>query len=367
MSSPASVPLQVQTTDPHWVKPERYSWFERQALRVVKDERDLLFVKVIVAVSVTLLPSAVLMVALPTWLTLLLGPLHLAAVFGAFGGRFMLLLHALCHRQAFRRGWQWVWVWFCWVLCPLFGCTPTAFYVHHIGMHHPENNMEDDLSSTLPYQRDRFLHFLHYWARFFWFGYFHIPRYFRLRGRTKLYRSLLLGEVAWALGTAALLYLDWAAGLVVLLVPFCMIRWFMMCGNFAQHSFVDVDDAENPYRNSTCLTNTIYNHKAYNDGYHIVHHLKPNLHWLEMAEWYEKNVAEFARHDAIVFDGIRNNQQVWWLLMTGQYEVLARHMVDFKGRTLEERVAFLKGRVQRQRGRIRGLLEQEAAPVPATR
>jgi hypothetical protein len=105
--------------------------------------------------------------------------------------------------------------------------------------------------------------------------------------------------------------------------------------------------------------NTGYNHKCYNDGYHIVHHVKPTMHYTEMAQWYDDHIDEFAHQDAIVFDGIRNNQKVWWLLMSGNYGELADHLVDFKGRTRDERIAFLQDRVRRQRGHIKGFLERE--------
>jgi hypothetical protein len=83
------------------------------------------------------------------------------------------------------------------------------------------------------------------------------------------------------------------------------------------------------------------------------------MHFTDMAQWYDDHLDEFARQDAVVFDGIRNNQQVWWLLMTGNYGYLADRLVDFKGRTRDERIAFLKDRVQRQRGPIKGFLERE--------
>lgn len=355
--------MAVTTTDPRWIRPTRYGWLDQAMLRVLRDERDLLFMQVLTALTVVLIPFLVVLFVAPTWLTLLLAAPYWVTVYVGFGGRYMLLLHALCHRPAFRREFGWLNSYAMWFIGPLFGSTPTSFFVHHMGMHHPENNLEHDLSSTMPYQRDRFGHFLHYWARFFLFGYVHFPRYFRIRQRTKLYRNLLIGEFSWLAAVIGLLYVDWAFALVVLVIPFCIIRWFMMCGNFAQHAFVDVDDAGNPYRNSTCLTNTRYNHKCYNDGYHIVHHIKPTLHWLEMATWYEQHVDEFARQDAIVFDGIRNNQRIWYLLMTQQYDVLANHMVDFRGRTVEERIVLLKSRVQRQRGAIRGFVERELVPV----
>ncbi|MEQ1504464.1 MAG: fatty acid desaturase [Myxococcota bacterium] len=351
--------MAMTTPDPRWIRPTNPGWVDRVAWQVVRDERDTLFVKVLGLASLLLIPSAIGLFLAPTWLTLALAVPYLYLVYGGFGGRYMLLVHALCHRPAFNKGWEWLFPYTTWVLGPLFGSTPTSFFAHHMGMHHPENNLESDLSTTLPYQRDRFGHFVHYWARFFVFGLIHLVRYFRLRHRDKLLRSLMIGEVAWFSAVALGLWVDWAATLVVLIVPYCLIRWFMMCGNFAQHAFVDVDDPGNAYRNSTCLTNTRYNHKCYNDGYHIVHHLKPALHWTEMATWYEERVDEFARQDAVVFSGIRNNQQVWVLLMTGRYDVLAAHLVDFHGRSLDERIAFLKDRVRRRRGEPRGFLELE--------
>lgn len=51
--------------------------------------------------------------------------------------------------------------------CPFYGLPPGMYKFHHIIMHHKEDNIHPlDLSSTMPYQRDNFFHFLHYWLRF---------------------------------------------------------------------------------------------------------------------------------------------------------------------------------------------------------
>jgi fatty acid desaturase len=293
---------------------------------------------------------------------------HLGIVFVLWGGRYMLMLHAMCHRVTWKRDSDWLNLYAMNGLGILFGSTPNSFFAHHMGMHHPENNLERDLSSTLAYRRDRFGDFLHYWGRFAILGLYHVPHYFKIRGRHKLRWSLISGEVAWLAIVLALGLLNPAATAAVIVLPWALLRWFMMCGNFAQHAFVDVDDPGNCYRNSTCLTETPYNHKAYNDGYHIVHHIKPGLHWTEMATWFDEHAADFAANDAVVFRGIRNNQAVWWLLMTGRYDVLAEHLVDYRGRSQEEKIAFLQGRVQRTLGSLPSWARREApltAPILA--
>lgn len=52
------------------------------------------------------------------------------------------------------------------MLCPFFGMPSGVYYFHHVIMHHIENNVFPyDVSSTMHYQRDNMLHFLHYWLR----------------------------------------------------------------------------------------------------------------------------------------------------------------------------------------------------------
>lgn len=354
------MPETVETTDPKWTGDE-YNALERIFLPLMKDERDMIFLRTSAKITFTVWPMVILLFLSPGWLIGLLAVPYIAFVFVFFGGRYGLMLHAVGHRPVFKREYRWLGHYVPWVLGPLLGHTPTSFAAHHMFMHHAENNMLGDGSSTLPYERDRFLHFLHYWARFFFVGYLHLPRYLWLRGRRKIAIRFALGELSWMVGVAAAaLFLNWAAALVVFVIPMLMMRWLMMCGNFAQHSFVDLDDPDNGFKNSTNLTNTRYNHKAYNDGYHIVHHIKPAMHWSDMARYYEDNVERFAEQDAIVFDGIRDNQSVWFLLMTHNYDKLANHLVDYKGRTHEEKVELLQSRVRRTRGSIPGFLKIES-------
>jgi fatty acid desaturase len=122
----------------------------------------------------------------------------------------------------------------------------------------------------------------------------------------------------------------------------------MMAGNWGQHAFIDADAPANCYRNSITCVNTVYNHKAFNDGYHIVHHLKPALHYTEMAQEFIDNQADYVRERAIVFQGI-DFFGVWFLLMTKNYRALAKRYVNLEAtpKSEAEIIALLKQRTAR--------------------
>lgn len=351
------------TTDPTTPAPGPRNALERWFAPKLRDPRDIVFVRTAAELTWKLaIPGALFFAGvLPLWLA----PVWWVWATARYLARYTLMLHATCHRPLFTRDHP-VWNGFItWVIGPFLGHTPNSFYVHHMGMHHPENNLGEDLSSTLAYRRDSLGHFVHYWARFFFVGQVHLVRYLWHRRRTRLVKRFVRGEVAWFSTMALLTWLAPGPTFVVFLMPFLVVRYLMMAGNWSQHAFVDVDDPGNAYKNSTCLINTPYNQMCFNDGYHIVHHIKPSLHYTEMATWMYDHIEEFGRQDAIVFDGLENNQTVWWYLMTRNYDALAEHMVDLPcapERTHDEKVAFLKDRVQRQVGTVRKLVE--LAPHP---
>jgi fatty acid desaturase len=102
------------------------------------------------------------------------------------------------------------------------------------------------------------------------------------------------------------------------------------------------------YRSAIVCINTAYNRLAFNDGYHIGHHLKPNLHWRGMPAEFLDNRAAYAREGAIVFEGL-DYYRILFLLLTKQYRVLARHCVQLggPGRSDDEIVDMLRDRTAR--------------------
>lgn len=345
------------TTDPRCNPEERADFVDELAVKLIKDPRDRIFVRVQLGILLSSFPLALLLFV-PGVFSWYLVPVYYATIL-YWMPRYILMLHAVLHRPIFPRERGWMNNIVSWVIGPLFGQTPTSVFVHHIGMHHVEDNQREDLSTTIYYQRDSFLHWLHYWARFYFVGTLHLYQYLVRTKRKKLAKSLVVGELSWLALTVLMSLVNWQATLVVLVIPLLFIRVMFMTGNWGQHAFVDVDDPTNAYKHSTCLINVPYNHRCYNDGYHIVHHLHGNMHWSEMPDHFHKNIDEYVKNDAIVFSGLGNNQTVWWCLMTGQYERLAEYVVPFQGRSKAETVAWLKSRTQRRLGTIKGIFEFE--------
>jgi len=332
---------------------------DRIFLPWLADARDVAFTRALADVVVYVLPFSVALFLLPTpWLAVF-GPLYLAHVFVNYAARIVLMLHAVTHRPVFLRRFRAADALFTKALPLIVGLPPFAYNLHHRLMHHRENVSESDLSGTAEYQRDNLLQFVHYLVRFAFFGYVHIASWGFRRGL----RREVLEMLAWSLaGYAVVGVLTWwmpGPMLFLAILPYLLLRVFLMAGNWSEHAFVEVDDPTDSWRNSVCLLNTGFNHRAYNAGYHLVHHIVPSLHWADHPAWLEEHRAELALHDVLMFDGVRSNQQVWWKLMTGDYHFLAERMVDPMNRrpSIEERIAFLKSRVKRTRGTRKGLLE----------
>jgi hypothetical protein len=260
----------------------------------------------------------------------------------------ILMLHNTMHRPFIRRP-RLLGKVHPYLMTSLFGI-PTGYMEHHVAMHHVENNLAEDLSSTMKFQRDNFLHFLFYFSRFFALIIIELPSYLARNKRGTLARRVVVAELLHWLLVAGACLIDLRGGLVGFLLPLCVVRFLMMMGNWGQHAFIDEKDPGNNLLNSITCINAGYNHKAFNDGYHIGHHVKANRHWTEMPGDFLANEGRYAREGAIVFHGI-DFFIVSVLLFTHQYGFLARRFVRLEGdtRTDAEVVAFLKTRVKRIR------------------
>jgi Fatty acid desaturase len=334
-------------TDPVYTPKTTYTGYEKFWLRYINDPRDLPFIHLLTGIHLMVLPAAVILYT-PVlqgwyWWLLYIPYFYVSQLY--FKGRFGLMLHCISHRKLFKKGFMWINDWIIWGICPFFGHTPETYFVHHMAMHHVENNMPDDGSSTLRYQRDSLWGFIQYVSRFLTLGFRDTFMYLFNRKWKKFYMRLSFGEISFYLFCIAMCFVNLQATLWIFIIPFVFARIVMMIGNWAQHAFVHTED---PEENTINCINTKYNHTCWNDGYHAVHHLRPALHYTDIPGEFLKQKDEFAKTKVLVFDGIHYLHIFLWL-MTKRYDKLAANLVNVNNMfaSEEEAIALMKERTKK--------------------
>ncbi len=340
---------QVPTITDRLYQPAADTLINRMFIRLLRDKRDMPFLNLIIHMSLTLIPLGVaLFFPLPPalWWTAALIYIYLSNF--KFKSPYGLMLHCISHRRLFRHQYNWLMIHIIWVLGPFIGHTPQTYFSHHMGMHHAENNMPEDESSTMPYQRDSLKDFLRYLGSFLVQGMYNLVTYLKRRNRKQLAKKALEGELSFFFLCAVLLFVNAKATLIVFVLPFLLLRLIMMVGNWTQHSMVDPDDPANPYKNCITTINVKYNHKCWNDGYHSSHHARPALHWSEHPVVFQQTLDTYAANKAIVFDGL-DFGAVFLCLITKNYKKLATHLININGTFANEGEAIdvLKLRTRR--------------------
>ncbi len=333
-------------TDPTEVPTYPDGPISRWCKKALVEPRDEVFVRLTLRmVAIQTVAMAVLFVTLHY--TRIPAIIPMAAYFALWGyvtPPIILMLHCTMHRK-FIQSPKWLDKAHPLAMSFYFGM-PTGYRDHHIGMHHVEDNMRNDLSSTLRYRRDSFLNFLVYFSRFFFFSIIELPIYLWRRKRFAMARHAVFGEMAHIAVVIGAMFIDWRWGLSAFLLPMVTCRFMMMVGNWGQHAFVNVERKNNGVANAISCINSRYNKRCFNDGYHVGHHLRANSHWTEMPGDFLANREKYAKEGALVFEGL-DFFFVSVLLWFGRYDILAKRFVRLgEPRSDEEIIAMLKERVK---------------------
>lgn len=337
-------------TDPIYQEDKPLTQLDKFFTSLIYDKRDLPFVYLTIRITLVLVPLAVILYlpGIPNSLWWMAAATYFFFNNFVFKGSFGLMLHCTSHRIFFKKKYQFLNYYLPWFLGLFFGQTPETYYSHHIWMHHPENNLEEDKSSTMHYQRDSFRSFLQYFLNFFFLGMVELVSYFNKKNRKNLIVKCLVGEFFFLFLCIGLSFISFKATLVVFILPFLISRFIMMVGNWTQHAFVAAEDPGNAYKNSITCINVKYNHKCWNDGYHITHHLKPGMHWTNHPVEFMKTLPKYAENKAIVFQGI-GFLGIFFHLMRKDYEKLAEYVVNINNTfaSKEEVIELMKHRTRR--------------------
>lgn len=339
----------LQTVHDPVFQKKTHNVIDRFFLPYIRDERDLPFIYLCIKLTFIIIPIAIILFTplFSGWYWWMVAAVYAGLVL-YFAGPYTLMLHNTSHRKLFKKEYNLGNHYIPWVLAPFMGQTPETYFSHHLGMHHLENNLHDDKSSTMKYQRDSFTDFCKYFLSFLFLGVAELAIYFKRKNLHKLFKMVVRGETLYIIFVIILGFINLQATLYVLILPLVIVRFSMMSGNWGQHAFIDPETPANNYRNSITCINHFYNRHCFNDGYHIGHHLKPNLHWTEMPVDFQQNQHLYAKENAVVFEGL-DYMGVWFNLMFKRYDNLASHFVNIGDRfqSKEEIIKMLKYRTKR--------------------
>jgi len=309
---------------------------------VLIDKRDHLLLQTLIKSFVIIFPSGIYM--LFTEFNILKSFLYLSFLVCPLMIPYSNLIHVVIHKKMFKNEYKILEYIHYFVIGIFLGETPFTHYTHHIGMHHPENNYRNDLSSTMHYNRDSILDFVKYLFKFVVCAYT-LLFYLNRKKRKSFLVKTVLGEMSYIVITVAFLVFNPLQAITVFVLPLIILRIGMACTNWAQHAFLDKEDLFNNYKICTTIIDSDYNRKCFNDAFHIEHHSYPLTHWSNLEQKFIENSSKYIEHQSVVFHTL-SYLQLFKLLMMKRYRKLASYYVDLSGDMSEkEIIELLKVRV----------------------
>ena len=206
------------------------------AKNIMKDPRDVIMLSLIFNVIIFLITLAAIQLYYPYHIV---GIVSYFCVFSLFLQRFILMMHYAEHRPMIQKPFNWAGKLVLNLICPFIGIPPGFYRLHHVVMHHIENNVfDEDLSSTEPYQRDNYFHFLIYYYRY-WTHLILLPIYAIKKERYGLALFAFGGGFSWFACMCIGMYIDPMFTFYTFVFRAFCTGYTMMHGNFSQHIFIN--------------------------------------------------------------------------------------------------------------------------------
>lgn len=225
-----------------------------------------------------------------------------------------------------------------------YGDLPELGRTVHVRLHHRENGGPDDSVSTIRYDRTNPLHFLCYLADNIWTTlgltpYFH----FRARGDEKNRRRMFWGIARYSIYFAAVFIYDWRIGILYVLVPLLSMNFIMAITSWVQHAFCDPQDPEDYFAHTVTIVDEV---NFMNEGYHLCHHHRSGLHWTEMPTHLERIRDKMKESGSLIFRDLDFMRLFVELTLLRRMDVLAEKLVPWEPMNHEQRLALLAGRTK---------------------
>lgn len=105
--------------------------------------------------------------------------------------------------------------------------------------------------------------------------------------RPRWFRQFAVEAIVLVVVTVALFILDWRKALLYWYVPHLWAAWGIIAINFLQH---DGTDETSPWNHSRNFVGRLFGWLTFNNGFHGIHHMHPNLHWSLLREAHDKEL-----------------------------------------------------------------------------
>jgi len=317
------------------------------ARKVLRDPRDMPALRLMVSLTVTVVPVFIAQLILGKPRLLLIAAFYLA-LYGVKFQRFIRMFsasHLEAHRPhgyfsgAYDRFFGRYLEFF---LGYLYGNIPELGRTAHVCLHHRENAGFDDTRTTMAYDRTSRLDFLWYMADNLWTVLGLAPYlYFRSKGDEKNRLRMLSGMLRYYLYFAAIFVYNWQLGLFLVLIPILSMNLINAITAWVQHAFCDPEHPEDYFTNTVTVMDEI---NFMNEGYHLCHHHRSALHWTEMPAHFDRLRNRMSSAKSLVFRDLDFLGLFLELTLLRRMDVLAEKLVPWQPMSHAERLALIAQR-----------------------
>ena len=328
---------------------------DQLAQKVLRDPRDTPALRLMIAITFSVLPIFLVQLVLKKPSLLLVAVFYLS-LYGIRFQRFVRIFsvkHLEAHRpqgyfsgiygKIFGRYVEFF-------LGYLYGNIPELDRTVHVRLHHRENSGFEDNRFHAEYDRTSRLDFFRYLSGNVWTVLGIEPYlYFKARGDEANCRRLLWGMGRYVIFFTALSIYEWRIGLLFALVPLLCINFITAMIAWVQHAFYDTRSPNDYFANTVTLCDEV---NFMNEGYHLAHHHRCGLHWTELPAHHERLRDKMRASGSLIFRDLDFIGLFLELTLIRRMDVLAEKLVPWEPLTHEERLALLAKRTNPATNRL---------------